>query len=213
MLPPLVRMGLVALAVVLVLAGTSSGVATATAVETAAARWKEQTDAIMHLHATVKGWDAGKELVGGQFKLGSLDLDLYDAELRHTHQSLLTSEWDHAVLDDAAVTKWVQDKFGDARIVAEFNALPTETLKADAFHYLVVLMEGGVWAPSDSAAVKPILKWGTGSTDVTDPLLLKKDTERATMWSGFDGSTSTTFEAVSSATPALVVSLDGFSRE
>lgn len=74
-------MGLVALAVVLVLAGTSSAVSSrlrgralaqyslpswqqqstdsstrkATALETAAARWKEQTDAIMDLHATVKG--------------------------------------------------------------------------------------------------------------------------------------------------------------
>jgi len=52
--------------------------------------------------------------------------------------------------DDRALEEWVEEVFGGTELHNIWRRLPRIVLKSDIFRYLVLLVEGGIYADSDS---------------------------------------------------------------
>jgi mannosyltransferase OCH1-like enzyme len=51
---------------------------------------------------------------------------------------------------DAQLDEWVAKRFGGTGLQDIWNRLPRAVLKSDVFRYLVLLLDGGIYADSDS---------------------------------------------------------------
>lgn len=69
---------------------------------------------------------------------------------------------DHAIVvhNDTSMESWIRDRFGPSSpVYTNYMALPEPVLKSDVFRYLWIMLEGGVYSDSDTAAVRPIREW------------------------------------------------------
>ncbi len=120
-------------------------------------------------------------------------------------------DWTVQKLDDDGMDSWMAQTFGSAPIVAAFDRLPLTIHKTDTLRYLLLLMEGGVYADHDTAAVKRIEDWGTRAVDKTDASLRSYLTHLASLWSLYDPSLRATGDAKKAAElgpPALIVAVE-----
>lgn len=67
-------------------------------------------------------------------------------------------------------------------------------------------MEGGVYGDSDTTAVKPIERWGEGSTDATDPALAAHQLHLDQLWSLYDPTHPKVALDAGLPPPALIIS-------
>lgn len=96
--------------------------------------------------------------------------------------------WKIRVFEDERLRLWVEDAFRGTRAETVWAGLPRAVLKTDVFRwvlrswfvcwvdvpwnrYMAMLLEGGVYADSDTAPVIPVDQWGTPYENATDPLL------------------------------------------
>jgi hypothetical protein len=120
-------------------------------------------------------------------------------------------DWTVQKLDDDGMDQWMTETFGSAPIVAAFDRLPLTIHKTDTLRYLLLLMEGGVYADHDTAAVKRIEDWGNRAVDKTDPSLSSYLTHLASLWSLYDPTLRGTGDAKKAAElgpPALIVAVE-----
>jgi len=65
--------------------------------------------------------------------------------------------WRHEILTDNGAFEYVLDTFTDNQdIVEAFTTLTDNIMRADFFHYLVLLGDGGVYSDMDTEALRPI---------------------------------------------------------
>jgi len=119
--------------------------------------------------------------------------------------------WEVKKLDDDGMDEWIRATFGTAPIVDAFDRLPLTIHKTDTLRYLLLLMEGGVYADHDTAAVKKIEDWGTRAVDKTDESLRSHLAHLASLWSLYDRSLPRVADAKKAAElgpPALIIAVE-----
>jgi inositol phosphorylceramide mannosyltransferase catalytic subunit len=72
--------------------------------------------------------------------------------------------WQHRIYDDARIRKTIADR--SPRWLSTFEALPTAIQRADFFRYLIVFLEGGLYADIDMISYRPCDKLLEGASCV-----------------------------------------------
>ena len=128
--------------------------------------------------------------------------------------------WKINVFDNDAQDRWLMDLLAiptesgleKTVVLNAYEGLPRRILKSDMFRYLMIFLEGGVYADSDTSSVVPVAKWGQKGTlqDWTDPILLQLAAEAQALTYG--DSRQPPPPPVNEAPPALVISLETATR-
>lgn len=118
--------------------------------------------------------------------------------------------WTVTKLDDDGMDDWMRATFGAAPVVAAFDSLPLTIHKTDTLRYLLLLMEGGVYADHDTAAVKRIEEWGSRAVDKTDASLGSYMAHLASLWGLYDRRLpkADARKAAELGPPALIVAVE-----
>nr|BAE94371.1 alpha-1,6-mannosyltransferase [Ogataea minuta] len=74
----------------------------------------------------------------------------------------LNSGYTYHLIPDSIVDEFMRSLFANVpEVIAAYNMLPKNILKADFFRYLVIFARGGTYSDIDTICLKPVNEWAT----------------------------------------------------